>query len=67
MYTTLTNAQGRVSDKALDTVEKYAVEYVNSFNDLDVLVKKLKTFDNEDFNMLADELSNSLSSVRGRA
>ena len=67
VYTTLTNAQGRVSDKALDTVEKYAVEYVNSFNDLDVLVKKLKTFDNEDFNMLADELSNSLSSVRGRA
>ena len=67
VYTTLTNAQGRVSDKALDTVEKYAVEYVNSFNDLDVLVKKLKTFDNEDFNMLADELSNSLSSVKSRA
>ena len=32
-----------------------------------VAVYKLKTFDNEDFNMLADELSNSLSSVRGRA
>jgi hypothetical protein len=66
VYTTLTNSQGMVPDKALDTVEKYAVEFVNSFNDLDVLIRKLKTFDNEDFNILADELSNSLSSVKGR-
>jgi len=68
VYTALTNAQRKVSDRALDAVEKYAIEYVNSFSDLDKLINNLKTkFDNEDFNMLADELSNSLSSIRSNA
>ena len=68
VYTALTNAQRTVSDRALDAVEKYAIEYVNSFSDLDKLINNLKTkFDNEDFNMLADELSNSLSSIRSNA
>jgi len=67
VYATLTNAQGRVDDRDLDIVEKYATQFVNSFNDLDVLIKKLKTFDTENFNVLADEISNSLSSVKGRA
>ena len=67
VYTTLTNTQGRVDDKDLDTVEKYATEFVNGFNDLDVLIKKLKTFDTENFNVLADELSNSLSSIKSNA
>jgi len=68
VYTALTNAQRKVSDRALDAVEKYAIEYVNSFSDLDKLINNLKTkFDDEDFNMLADELSNSLSSIRSNA
>ena len=68
VYTALTNAQRKVSDRSLDAVEKYAIEYVNSFSDLDKLINNLKTkFDNEDFNMLADELSNSLSSIRSNA
>ena len=67
VYTTLTNVQGRVDDKDLDTVEKYATQFVNSFDDLDVLIKKLKTFDTENFNVLADELSTSVSSIKSNA
>ena len=61
VFNILSNAQGRVSDKMLNTVHDYTVKLVNNFNDLDVLIRKLRTFDDEDSKTLADELSTGLS------